>query len=118
MENENLKLWEKVEQDQLKYKVFLTLSLITWAIAIGVLISIGYLFYLEYQQLYSQFQVGLIDQIGLNEAKKNIYMVVFSISIIVACLSSLVVLMRQRSASLHDIQMRLAIVEQHVSEQK
>lgn len=118
MESENVDLWKKVEQDKLKYKMFLILSLATWSIAIGALAYIGYLFYLEYQHIYELSAVGLANQTDINEAKKNIYTVVLAISIIVACLSSLVVLMRQRSSSLLDIQLRLAIVEQYISESK
>ena len=118
MENDNLQLWKKVEQDKFKYKVFLFVSLATWAIAIGALAYIGYLFYLEYQHVLSLYQVSVVKQTDVFEAKKNIYTVVLAISIIVACLSSLVFLMRQRSSSLLDIQLRLAIVEQQISESK
>jgi len=118
MENENTQLWKKVEQDKAKYKLFLIVSLVTWTIAIGALAYIGYLFYLEYQHVYSLYQVAVAKQTDVYEAKKNIYTVVLAISIIVACLSSLVVLMRQRSSSLLDIQLRLAVVEQQISESK
>jgi len=118
MEHENAQLWKKVEQDKFKYKIFLFVSLITWAVAIGALAYIGYLFYLEYQHVYSLYEVALAKQTDLYEAKKNIYIVVLSISIIVACLSSLVVVMRQRSSSLQDIQLRLALIEQQISEPK
>lgn len=118
MENENSQLWQKVEQDKLKYKFFLFLSLTTWVIAIGALAYIGYLFFLEYQHIYSMYEVAMAKQTDLYEAKKNIYIVVLAISIIVACLSSLVLLMRQRSASLQDIQLRLAMVEQQITHSK
>lgn len=118
MENENLQLWKKIEQDKLKYKIFLFFSLATWVFTVGILVYIGYLFYLEYQHIYSLYEVAIAKQTDVYEAKKNIYTVVLAISIIVACLSSVVVLMRQRSSSLQDIQIRLAIVEQHISESK
>jgi hypothetical protein len=118
MENNHSPLWEKVEQDKLKYKVFLWVSLATWALTIGTLTYIGYLFYLEHQHIYDLYQRGLVKDIDVYDAKKNIYTVVLSISMIVAFLSSVVVIMRQRSSSLQDIQLRLAIVEQHLSEPK
>jgi hypothetical protein len=118
MDNENSQLWKSVEQDKLKYKIFMFISLAAWTIAIGTLVYIGYLFYLEHQHIYGLYQVGLKNNIDLNEAKKNIYTIVLSISIIFACLSSLVFVMRQRSSSLHDIQIRLAMVEQHLSEKE
>jgi hypothetical protein len=118
MEIDNSQLWKKVEQDKLKYKFFLILSLTTWVIAISTLAYIGYLFFLEYQHIYSLYEVAVAKQTDLYEAKKNIYIVVLAISIIVACLSSVVLLMRQRSSSLQDIQLRLAIVEQQITESK
>lgn len=118
MDNENSQLWKSVEQDKLKYKIFMFISLAAWTIAIGVLVYIGYLFYLEHQHIYSLYQVGVKSNIDLYEAKKDIFTIVLSISIIFACLSTLVVIMRQRSSSLHDIQIRLAMVEQHISEKE
>jgi len=116
MQQDYSQLWKQVERDKVKYKAFLFLSLIAWVVAIGALTYIGYLFYLDYMHIHSLHEVGAAQQIDVNEAKKNIYTVVLSISIIVACLSSVVVLMRQRSSALHDIQVRLAIVEQHIAE--
>ena len=118
MDNENSQLWKSVEQDKLKYKIFMFISLAAWTIAIGVLVYIGYLFYLDYQHIIGQYNVGLANNINLYEAKKDILTIVLSISIIFACLSTLVVIMRQRSSSLHDIQIRLAMVEQHISEKE
>ena len=94
------------------------ISLAAWTIAIGVLVYFGYLFYLDYQHIIGQYNVGLANNINLYEAKKDILTIVLSISIIFACLSTLVVIMRQRSSSLHDIQIRLAMVEQHISEKE
>jgi hypothetical protein len=118
MDNENSQLWKSVEQDKLKYKIFMFISLAAWAIAIGVLIYIGYLFYLDYQHIIGLSKVGLRTKMDLREAKQNIYIIVLSVSFIFACLSSLVFVMRQRSSSLHDIQIRLAMVEQHISEKE
>ncbi|WP_448548303.1 hypothetical protein [Thalassotalea fusca] len=116
MQQDYSQLWKQVERDKIKYKVFLLVSLVAWGVAIGVLAYIGYLFYLDYIHINNLFEVGAAKQFDVHEAKKNIYTVVLTISIIVACLASLVVLMRQRSCALHDIQVRLAIVEQHISE--
>jgi len=118
MNNENSQLWKSVEQDKLKYKIFMFISLATWTIAIGVLVYIGYLFYLDYQYLLARFSVGTANKMDLYEAKKDIFTIVLAISIIFACLSTLVMIMRQRSASLHEIQVRLSMVEQHISEKE
>lgn len=118
MDNENSQLWKSVEQDKLKYKIFMFISLAAWTIAIGVLVYIGYLFYLDYQHIIGLSKVGLSSKMDLREAKQNIYIIVLSVSFILACLSSLVFVMRQRSSSLHDIQIRLAMVEQHISEKE
>jgi len=118
MDNENSQLWKSVEQDKLKYKIFMFISLAAWTIAIGVLVYIGYLFYLDYQHIYSLFEVGLSRKTDLHEAKQNIYIIVLSISIIFACLSSVVFITRQRSSYLQDIQVRLAMVEQQISEKE
>jgi nitrate reductase NapE component len=112
----NDQLWKNIEKDKSKYKAFLMLSMIAWVAAIGALGYIGYMFYLEYLEIHKSYSVGLAKDIDLYQAKTNIYTVVLSISIIVACLSSIVVVMRQRSASLLDIQLRLALVEQHISD--
>ena len=60
MDNENSQLWKSVEQDKLKYKIFMFISLAAWTIAIGVLVYIGYLFYLDYQHIIGQYNVGQI----------------------------------------------------------
>ena len=114
MNSDDTKLWESVERDKFKYKVFLMLSMLAWGIAIGTLVYIGYLFWIDYLQVAKQYQVGVAGLMDLNEAKKNIYTIVLSISVILACLASVVVIMRQRSASLQDIQLRLAMVEQQI----
>ena len=115
MDKENLELWENIEKDKKKYKVLLGLSVLVWGLAICTLAYIGYLFYIEHQHVQDLYSKGVASILDLNEAKKNIYTVVLSISFIIASLLSLVVIMRQRSASLQDIQLRLALVEQHIS---
>lgn len=115
MDNNTPNLWQKVEQDQKKYKWLTLVGVTMWLIALGALAYIGYLFYLELQILTQRYETGLVKMVDIYNAKKNIYVVVLAISIIIACLTSIVLLMRQRSNALHDIQIRLALLEQHIS---
>ena len=115
MDNNTPNLWQKVEQDQKKYKWLTLVGVTMWLIALGALAYIGYLFYLELQHITKLYEVALAKQVDIYNAQKNIYIVVLAISIIIACLTSIVLLMRQRSNALHDIQIRLALLEQHIS---
>lgn len=118
MNNIENNLWQQIEKDKNKYTMVLFVSAFAWFATIAVLSYIGYLSFLEHQMVVKLYNVGIKEQIDVFEAKKSIVFIVFASTMIVACLMTVVVFMRQRSASLHEIQMRLAMVEQHIEAKK
>jgi len=108
-------LWQKASRDKWIYKFMLMLSMLFWVTTIAVLAYIGNNFYLEYLEVVNKYSVGVGSKTDIYDARNNMLIVAFSITIIVAVLSSIVMFMRQRSAALHDIQLRLAMLEQLVT---
>ncbi|WP_341502112.1 hypothetical protein [Gallaecimonas sp. GXIMD4217] len=117
MDKQQDPLWAKVKRDRSLYSLILVVSLVAWLATLAFLAYVGLYFYQELQLVIQRHDVGLAQSIDVLEAKKNVLMVAMAFSIIVACLASVVLLMRQRTASLQDIQLRLGLLEQYIAEQ-
>ncbi len=109
-------LWQQIDRDKNKYKAFMVFCFIAWAITLSVLAYIGYLYYLEFEVVLSKLEVALANKSDVYLAKQNILSVLVAITFLIAVLATIVVFMRQRSASLQDIQLRLTLLEQSISD--
>lgn len=70
MDNNTSNLWQKVEQDQKKYKWLTLVGVTMWLITLGALAYIGYLFYLELQHNTKLYDVALAKKVDIHNAQK------------------------------------------------
>jgi len=108
-------LWQKIDRDTNKYKIFLAMSMTFWVVTLAVLGYIGYIYYLEYEVVLNNFKIGLTNNSAIYSAKQDILLMLLSMTFIISVLATIVVFMRQRSASLQEIQLRLTMLEQSIS---
>lgn len=108
-------LWQKIDRDKNRYKAFMLLCFLAWAVTLSVLAYIGYLYYLEFEVVLGKFEVAVASNSDIYLAKQNILSVLVAITFLIAVLATIIVFMRQRSASLQDIQLRLTLLEQSIS---
>ena len=108
-------LLQQINRDKKFYFTLLTFSFIAWLSTLGCMLFIGYTEYLEYTRIQSMFSVGMAKKADVHAAIASVCYVALGISVMAATLTTVVVLVRQRSASLQDIQLRLALVEELMS---
>jgi len=108
-------LWNKIDRDTNKYKMFLTMSMTFWVVTLAVLGYIGYIYYLEYEVVLNNFKIGLTNNSAIYSAKQDMLSILLSMTFIISVLATIVAFMRQRSASLQEIQLRLTMLEQSIS---
>ncbi|WP_105188654.1 hypothetical protein [Pseudoalteromonas sp. T1lg48] len=118
MPNQHNPVLQQIHRDQKIYTSIMAISLVAWLLTLGILCFIGYTEYLDYQLIQSRFSVGLAHKEDVSEALKGVAFIAFTISMMVAALTTVILLVRQRSASLQDIQLRLALVEEMISTEK
>lgn len=108
-------LWNRIDRDTNKYKMFLTMSMTFWVVTLAVLGYIGYIYYLEYEVVLNNFKIGLTNNSAIYSAKQDMLSILLSMTFIISVLATIVAFMRQRSASLQEIQLRLTMLEQSIS---
>ncbi|WP_462156949.1 hypothetical protein [Pseudoalteromonas sp. GB56] len=115
MTNQLNPLLQQINRDKKIYVTMLGISFIAWLSTLGCMLFIGYTEYLEYLRIQSGFSVGMAKKADVNAALASLGYVALGISMMVAALTTVIVLVRQRSASLQDIQLRLALVEEMIA---
>ena len=112
------KLWKKVKRDKMFYGAILLITIGLWGGALYSLGTIGFLYESKLDYLYKSYDVGMAKMVDIEAVKQKLFGVVFAFTIILAILLTVVLMMRQRTAALTEIQIRLALLEQHIDSQQ
>ena len=118
MEMTDDKLWKHVKRDKMLYGVILVAAVCLWAGALYALGTIGFLYESKLEHLYKSYWVGMAKMVDIEAVKQQLFAVVFAFTFLLAVLLTVVLIMRQRTAALTEIQIRLSLLEQHIANQE
>lgn len=103
--------WNLVERERRRDRVLRRVSLVAWMVTGVLVLALGVITGLEVAALMRRYRVGLIMGMDVVESAVPFMMVLGVLSVLVGTLSTVGIFLRLRTASLVDIQLRLAALE-------
>jgi len=109
-------VWAAIEQERRRDRLLRAASAVAWTVTILVVLAYGGVTAVRVSTLLQLVEVGAVQRAVVFQAMLPFIAVVGTLSLIVAVLCTIGVFLRLRTASLTEIQLRLAALESLVRE--
>jgi hypothetical protein len=103
--------WNLVERERRRDRALRRVSVVAWMVTGVLVLALGVITGLEVAALMRRYRVGLIAGMDVVASVVPFVMVLGVLSVLVGTLSTVGIFLRLRTASLVDIQLRLAALE-------
>jgi hypothetical protein len=103
--------WNLIEREQRRDRVLKRVSVVAWTVTCVLVLALGVITGLEVAALMRRYRVGLVDGMAVVESIVPFTIALGLLSVLVGTLSTVGIFLRLRTASLVDIQLRLAALE-------
>ena len=108
-------MWDIIEKEKRRDRIVRWVSIVAWSVTFVILAWYAVMVGKEVAHTMAQFQIGLVHQREVSQALMPLIAVVGTVSLLIATLSTVGVFLRFRTASLSEIQLRLAALEEMLS---
>ena len=105
-------MWTLIAREKRRDKMMRWASVLAWAITLAILAVFSAFVWMQVSQAMSKFEVGLVPIEEIYQILLPFIAVLGAVSLLVAILCTIGVFLRFRSASLTEIQLRLAALEE------
>jgi hypothetical protein len=103
--------WNLIEREQRRDRALKRVSVVAWTVTCVLVLALGVITGLEVAALMRRYRVGLVDGMAVVESIVPFTIALGLLSVLVGTLSTVGIFLRLRTASLVDIQLRLAALE-------
>lgn len=111
-------VWRMIDAEKRRDRWIRRVSIAAWSVTGAVLLVFGAISAAQIAEVQRRAAVGLIPEGAVWEAALPLVIVVGLISLLVAVLATVGIFLRLRTASLHEVQLRLAALEQMLVERE
>lgn len=109
--NASNRIWEAIENDKRRDRVVRKIAVIAWSITLALVLLLGALVGMQVAELAKGAMVGAVPWMAVFGVAMPFVIVLGILSVLIATLSTVGVFLRMRTASLAEIQLRLAALE-------
>lgn len=115
--HETKDVWAMIDADKRRDRRVKQVSVVAWSVTLLVLLFFAAVVSMQVAQTMRRVELGLASSGAVWEAVLPLVAVVGGLSLVVAVLSTVGVFLRLRTASLHEVQLRLAALEELLTDQ-
>jgi hypothetical protein len=109
--------WDAIDKEKRRDRLLRRVSVTAWGVTIGLVILLGALVSTQVITLARGAMVGALPWMAVAGAAMPFVIVLGILSVLIATLSTVGVFLRLRTASLGEIQLRLAALEEMIAAQ-
>jgi hypothetical protein len=109
------RVWQVIEREKRRDKLVRRVSVAAWSITGGTVLAFGAVTAVEMWQMLQRVFAGVLPWTVVTERAIPFVLVVGVLSLLIAVLSTIGIFLRLRTASLTEIQLRLAGLEEMIA---
>jgi hypothetical protein len=104
--------WASIDREKRLDRIIRTVSIVAWTVTFVLVLVFGIMVSMQVAQMIRAMQIGAVSWINVLGAAFPLMIVLGTLSLLIAVLSTVGIFLRLRTASLAEIQLRLAALEQ------
>lgn len=104
--------WAMIEQEKRRDRFLRRVSIVAWTVTLVIVLIIAVMISLQIYQMLKVFGAGVVPLMSVVGAAMPLVGVLLFLSVLIATLSTVGIFLRFRTASLAEIQLRLAALEE------
>jgi hypothetical protein len=108
--------WAMIDQEKRRDRLLRRVCIAAWSASFAIVVVIGIMIGAQVSQLLKAVAVGAAPFSAVIGAALPLLAVLWTLSLLIAALSTIGILLRMRTASLAEIQLRLAALEQMIAD--
>jgi hypothetical protein len=112
MSDRNTDAWALIDAEKRRDRRLRRLSIVAWSITFAIVLLITVLIGIQVSSMVRAFGAGMVPIMAVIGAAMPLIIVVGLLSVLIATLSTVGIFLRMRTASLSEIQLRLAALEE------
>jgi hypothetical protein len=105
------KAWAMIDKEKRRDRLLRRVSIAAWSVTFGVVLVFAVIIGAQVSDTMRSVEVGVAPQMAVYRAAMPLLVVLGILSVLIATLSTVGVFLRLRTASLAEIQLRLAALE-------
>jgi membrane-bound acyltransferase YfiQ involved in biofilm formation len=105
------KAWTLIEQEKRRDRLLRVVSVTAWAITFVIVLLFAIMIGLQVAEMWKSFHDGMLPRWAVVSSAMPLVIVLGFLSVLIATLTTIGIFLRLRTASLTEIQLRLAALE-------